>query len=142
MHTKKTVLSDEARNQTTALLTTKYKGFLNDRFITMSDYYDDEGSYLELKISNNDDSYSYEIAARMHKEQISTPEKAVMKLLDGIDSYLNEFFESGESINLPIEYSEYEIGDKFFQLRGQIFNRKLEKMADQLLGSINSDDLN
>jgi hypothetical protein len=142
MVTRKSVLTDEQRQKSKELLNLKYRGFLNDRFINVKDYFDAEGAYVDLTICNSDESFSYEIGSRVHKDQVSSPETAVGLLFDGLDSYLGEYFNSEESTLLPIDYADYDISEKVFQLKGQIYNRKLERLADELLRDIDPETIN
>ena len=90
----------------------------------------DEDEYfyypVELGFSLRDEDH-----VRHGKER--TVQEQVFLLLEYVDAYFEEFFME-ESTYLPIDWTAFEYEGITFKLRGQIYNRYLEKLADSYLG--------
>jgi hypothetical protein len=54
-------------------------------------------------------------------------------LIDYIDSYFEEFFRENGEVLLPIDWAPFDWEGVPIQLKGQIFNLEVEKMADEWL---------
>lgn len=88
---------------------------------------------VKALLRNEDDSFHYPVEARMkYKTEEMSPREAAIFLIDYLDVYFEEYFED-DSLFLPIDWSDHVYCGTEFQVRGQIFNLKVEKMADELL---------
>jgi hypothetical protein len=116
-------------------MNTKYQHFLNDRAFTINATADDLGAYVTVTLANDDRSFVYPVEARMKfKEEELTRRRAVFFLIDYIDLYFQEFLmEEEEDVYIPIEWADFEWDTVKFQLKGQIFNSKIESRADEIL---------
>lgn len=93
----------------------------------------DGNTWVQVLLRNDDDSFHYPVEARIAPCKTRAPRAQAFFLLTFIDSYWEEFFEEGEDVFIPIDWSSYEYQGEKFQLRGQVLNRMAEKMADELL---------
>ncbi len=120
------------------IMENKYSIYLDERgFVAKAEYEaDNDAVYVEVVLRNAEESFFYPVSARIKPalEELK-PYAAATLLFDVIDSYFEEYFTSGESIYLPIDWTNMEYDAAQFQIKGQIFNRKIEKMADELLAS-------
>ena len=127
------------------LLHDKYKRFLRqDEKITVTTEF--KGSYVqvELLLANSDKAFYYPIEVRIHMEEnkLTTYKEGFDVLIDFMDYYLGEFFSEERELYLPIEYAEMSFHKYKIDTRGQIFNRKLEELADKLLsGELKPEDI-
>ena len=90
---------------------------------------------VQVLLSNEDESFFYPVDARVkfEVEEMSVNEAALF-LIDYIDVYFEEFLlEEDEELYLPIDWKDFEYEAVNFQMKGQIFNKSLENMADELL---------
>lgn len=114
----------------------KYRIALKGRTFTISARVEGAGVYVNVLFSSADRSYYYPVDARvMFAAEEMTESEAALFLIDYIDIYFQEYLlEEDEALLLPIDWQDYEYEAINFQLKGQILNRKLEVMADALLG--------
>ncbi|MCY4443800.1 MAG: hypothetical protein OXC44_03250 [Proteobacteria bacterium] len=94
-----------------------------------------------VTLSSLDESYMYPIHALMVINDQSSPQpitslrKAHYLLLDYVDMYFDEFFSQSEDIYLTLDYSKHNFEDQELYLKGQPYNKRIEKLADQWLDS-------
>lgn len=93
----------------------------------------DGDTWVRVVLRNDTDSFHYPVEARIAPCKTRARRDQAFFLFACIDSYWEEFFEEGENVYIPIDWTPYEHQGKKFQLRGQILNRRAEKMADDLL---------
>ena len=93
----------------------------------------DSNTWVQVLLRNDTDAFHYPVEARIAPCATRAPRAQAFFLLAFIDSYWEEFFEEGEDLFIPIDWSPYEYQGEKFHLRGQVFNRRAEKMADELL---------
>lgn len=131
---KKPLLDDELKELSHAM-DTKYKSALDGRSFSMETEQKDDGVYVKVLLKNQDSSFYYPVEARVkYKHEELGISEAALFLIDYIDTYFEEFLVSQE-IYLPIDWADYEYEAINFQVKGQIFNKKLDQMADELLGA-------
>ncbi len=129
------VTKDECE-ELAAAMQSKYAMAIADRRFAIEASQQDRGVYVKILLANQDESFFYPVEARILAEvEELSPRQAALFLIDYIDMYFEEFLmEEDESLYLPIDWSDHEWDAVKFQVRGQILNRKLERMADELLG--------
>ena len=64
---------------------------------------------------------------------------ARMILLDFIGEYFHDYFAGSRNTFVTIDWSEFSVENIKFYARGQVFNKKLESLADDVLNSAGYD---
>lgn len=131
----KSPLTSTEQVEITNSIQRKYAAFTGNRKFVLEGTADAQAVSLILTLKNDDESFFYPVEARMsYREEGLSQKAATGVLLDVMDSYFQEFLVNDGEVYLPIDWQEYESADgQKLQLRGQIRNMKLEKMADDLL---------
>ena len=112
----------------------KYTIYLDDRTFSIESMPEEEGVLVRTTLKSPDESYVYPVEARMlHTVEGLDSRKAALFLMNYIDGYFEDYLTEMESTYLPIDWCEMEYEGVSFQMRGQISNVKVEKMADELL---------
>ena len=113
----------------------KYRSRLGDRRFTIGATREGDEVSVRVLLANEDESFYYPVEGRiMAAAEELTALAAGQFLIDYIDMYFEEFLDSGEEVLVRIDWDDHQYDAVNFQLRGQILNRQLEKMADDLLG--------
>lgn len=118
------------------MMNKKYRLALGKRVFKVSASHDDSKVLVKVLLNNEDMSFYYPVEARIlyRSEEIEAYDAALF-LIDYIDTYFEEFLlEEEEDLFLTIDWSDHEYEGLAFQVRGQIKNKKLEQMANELLG--------
>ncbi len=112
----------------------KYASQLNHRRFEVTANQDAKGVYAKVTLKNKSGSFFYPVEGRIANiDHDMQPKEAAIYALDYIDAYFAEFFREGGEVYLPIDWSEYEYDGIPIQIKGQILNLEVEKMADELL---------
>jgi hypothetical protein len=112
----------------------KYTRFMNERYFEATMRRDGRGVYAKVTLRNQSGSYYYPVEGRLaHAEHEMSDRDAAFFLLDYIDSYFDEYFRGDGGVYLPIDWADYEWEGVPLQLKGQILNLEIERMADDLL---------
>jgi hypothetical protein len=123
------------------VLNKKYAFYIKDKHFSVVARGDDSAVYVTVTLSNDDESYYYPVDARMkYKVEEMEQGEAALFLLDYIDAYFEEYLTESEDMMLCIDWADHEYDAVNFQIRGQIFNKKLEEMADKFLKDHSSDE--
>lgn len=130
--TESTIMGAEQRQLLAEMLERKYGAWLGKRYFEVDGHLDGPTLYLKITLKSADRSYVYPIEGRMmFADQDMKLDQARDFLLDFMDAYLQEYLSGGEETYLTIDWSTYDCDGVELQLRGQIFNEKLEELADQ-----------
>lgn len=119
------------------LLNRKYENYLLGKLFTVTSHFipSEQGVYVQVVLANSDQSFYYPVEARVAiDDEELTKKDAAFFLVDYIDTYFEEYLMEEEDLFLTIDWSPQEYDAVAFQMRGQIRNLKLEKMADEWLG--------
>jgi hypothetical protein len=128
-------LTDDELKELAKAMNTKYKSVLDGRLFSLEAEHKDDGVYVTVLLKNKDSSFYYPVEARVkYKHEELGVSEAALFLIDYIDTYFEEFLVSQE-IYLPIDWADYEYEAVDFQIKGQILNKKLDQLADELLGT-------
>ena len=122
------------------IMNIKYASSLNSRFFSITTSIEKNICEVTVTLQSSDQSYFYPVEGHMDhiKQNLSTKESHLL-LLDYIDSYFDEYFREDENVFIPITWSPFEFDGYTFMLKGQIFNKKQEKLADELLKNATHD---
>ena len=125
-------LSEEECRFLSSIMNKKYSGKIGDRSFELSSDADENGIYAEVLLRNVSGTFYYPVEGRISTadHEMSVRDASIF-LVDYIDCYFEEFLK--DETYLPIDWSAYECEGVRIELRGQIINRKLEAMADELL---------
>lgn len=109
----------------------------------------EEGAcYATLLLRNADESLYYPMELRIAvgptagekagaddaaAPQVADRDVAGKLLVDVLDFILGEYLRGDRDVYLTIDWSELRFGEQLVQARGQVRNRKLERMADAIL---------
>jgi hypothetical protein len=117
-----------------SLMCEKYTIYLDERTFHIEAKDDGAGVRVKTVLNNKDDSYYYPVEARMmHVKENLEPRKAVLFLINYIDGYFEDYLTEMESTYLLIDWSDVEYEGVDFQIKGQVANRKIDLMADDLI---------
>ena len=126
------VIGSEQKKNLAEMLERKYGNWLGKRYFEVEGHLDGPAVILKVTLKTADRSFVYPIEARMlYADQDMKMDEARDFLLDFVDSYLQEYLSGGEETYLTIDWSNYDCDGVELQMRGQIYNEKLEELADQ-----------
>ncbi|MEY4630237.1 MAG: hypothetical protein RIQ81_357 [Pseudomonadota bacterium] len=112
----------------------KYSPFTGERFFEFQSGGDTGVMEVIATLRNKDGSFFYPVETRIDfKDQGVSEENARAVLVDMIDQYFQEYLLNDGEVYLPIDWADYEMDGLRLQMRGQVRNLVLEKMADDLL---------
>jgi hypothetical protein len=130
----KGILTPEECDALAKTMARKYTSFLNERYFEISVRNDNLGSYATVLLRNESGSFYYPVEARVNDiDHNLNRHDAALFLIDYIDSYFEEFFRENGEVFLPIDWAPFDWEGVPIQLKGQIFNLEVEKMADEWL---------
>jgi hypothetical protein len=134
----KPVLTAEETGRIAEALCTRHGALSQGETFSVSVYGDGAFLVARVLVANGDESFYYPIEARLPMPPPSERDEACLLLLDFIDYYLGRFFRDRDT-TLPIDWATFHFGRETLQARGWIRNRKLDRMADELLGEKSED---
>jgi hypothetical protein len=115
-------------------LNLKHQRYLNGRTFSIESSHQNEVLSLKVILQNENQSYFYPVESRLDlAEQDVSLAQAETIVVEFIDCYFEEYFGGDEDTYLPIDWADFEVGGISFQVKGQILNLYLEKMADSWL---------
>lgn len=132
------------------LLAARHAVFLKDEHFEIGGRV--EPGFLELTaaIVNSEDTFRYEMEIRVPLKAMDTlldvsrdgrtgkepsPSEARDIALDFLGYYLDEYFQSGRELLLPLDLQPFEFGEWTVWARGDITNPKLDRMADEIIAA-------
>jgi hypothetical protein len=127
-------LSEEECKSLATAMNKKYSPFTRDRFFEFQSK--NEAGIVEVTatLRNQDGSFFYPVEGRVNsRDQNVKAGDPTGVLIDTIDQYYQEYLLNDGDVYLPIDWADYESDGIKMQLRGQIRNLVLEKMADDIL---------
>lgn len=127
-------LTPEDLAELASVMNRKYAGHLNQRRFEATAKKDGTGVYAKVTLKNASGSYFYPVEGRLaHLDHDMNAKDAALFLLNYIDAYFAEYFKEGGEVYLPIDWADYDYDGVPIQLKGQILNLEVERMADALL---------
>lgn len=128
------VLTDDVQLELAQQLNKKFQVWRGERSFLIESFREFGAVLVHVTLRNADESFDYPVEARIDfaAEEMDAQEAALF-LIDYIDLYFSEFFEEDEGLFIPIDWSPYEYEAIEFEMRGQIHNRVIERMADEIL---------
>lgn len=127
-------LTPDDLSELASVMDRKYASHLNQRRFEAVANKDATGVYAKVTLKNKSGSFFYPVEGRLaHLDHDMTPKEAALFLLEYIDAYFAEYFKEGGEVYLPIDWADYDYDGVPMQLKGQILNLEVEKMADAWL---------
>lgn len=134
MTTTKPFVSTDECGEIARMMERKYASFIGERSFQLAANKDGFGVYATVTLHNQTGSFFYPVEGRIsHQDHDLSARDAALMLIDYIDAYFGEYFQEGGDVYLPIDWAEYELDGVPLQLKGQILNLEVEKMADAWL---------
>ena len=132
---KEKFITQEEANELASAMDDKYRIGLNGRSFAIEAQVVEAGVTVKVTLENEDRSFVYPVEARMSfKNEEMTENKAVLFLVDYIDTYFEEYLlEEDEELYLPIDWAKHTYDAVEFEIRGQMKNEQLEELADDFL---------
>ena len=131
---KKPFVNEAECDEVASLMDRKYASYMKQRYFEAAVRRDSQGVYAKVTLRNKNGSYFYPVEGRIaHEEHEMSDRDAAFFLLDYIDQYFDEYFKEDGGVYLPIDWADYEWDGVALQLKGQILNLEVERMADELL---------
>jgi len=108
-----------------------------DENIFFEGYYEEGICYVTLILKNQDESFYYPVESSLSlKDNPELDEEgAKIALLDFIGGYFEDYFEENRETYITIDWAKHKVEDLTLYARGQVLNKKLENMADDILKS-------
>lgn len=127
-------VSQEEATELAKIMDIKYASYLNGRFFVITTGASAGFSLATITLRNTDETFFYPVEGRMEsKEQNLSHRESCLFLIDYIDTYFEQFLQEGEDTFVPIDWADFHCEGFSFQLKGQIFNKKIDELADLLL---------
>ena len=137
------ILNKKDLYQLVKLFNRKYSQYLNNRsFHIVIDNDDDQDLFsCEVTLSNSDNSFYYPVQGKIKYDQDPDLKlEASFLLIDFIDQYYCQYFASDEQVLIPIDWTEHVFEGYTLYIKGQIFNKKIDDLANNFLdGDLNFD---
>jgi hypothetical protein len=129
-------LTDDLHSELAQLLDKKYQVWRGERSFTVTSHREFDAVFVSVLLKNPDETFFYPVEGRIDfaAEEMDVQEAAIF-LINFIDLYFAEFFEEDEGLYIPIDWSPYQYEAVDFELKGQIVNMQIEKLAEQWLNS-------
>lgn len=127
-------LGREELSDIEALMGEKYAHYLDGRSFHVAAEHQGDSVYVTVTLKNDEESFFYPVEARIkHEAEDMKPSEAALFLIDYIDAYFEEYLTENEDLFIPIDWTAHQYLASNFQIRGQVRNLKIERMADDLL---------
>lgn len=125
------VLEASEMQNIASLLNRKYAGLIKDRYFEVETSLDFRGVYAKLILRNQSGSFFYPVEGRIqHMAHARSVREAGLLLLDHLTDYFDQYLHSDGEVYLPIDWEDYEVEGVCFQMKGQILNLEMERLAD------------
>ena len=93
-----------------------------------------DGLHVTVLLSSPSGSFYYPVEARMKAgEDQRLDRAAALFLVEFIDQYFDTYLNYDKDTYLPIDWTDFESDGRTFQVKGQVLNMELEKLADAIL---------
>lgn len=126
-------LTTQDCNDVSELMNKKYGAQRGQRYFKTTAHTLRDSVEVRVVLQNSDQSFFYPVESRMKNvEQGVSAREAELFLLDYVFLYFDEYFRDDDTF-LPIDWSDFSKEGYDFQMRGQILNLHLERLADDIL---------
>lgn len=129
-------ITEAEAEEIATLMQQRHRSYLNEgEQFEVSGYRSSGEVYTKVVLRNEDESLYYPVECQMDllHSNIEGPLEAMYLLLDFQDYYFGRFLSEDRDVYLAIDWAEYHFEDQVIAARGQIFNRKLDQLAERLL---------
>ena len=132
---RKTIGDFEARRIARALMKRHAASLAEDEWFEVSGHRSPVEVYTRVILRNESDTFYYPVECRIDLTQNSLPGPVAAQelLFDFQDYYFQRYFEEERELYLTIDWSDIRFAEYTLQARGQILNRRFERLADRLL---------
>ena len=90
--------------------------------------------HVVITLRNESGTFVYPVEGRLDTTDVELSLREVAYFLwDYIGLYFGEYFRADSELYLPIDWADYECESISFQLRGQIVNEAVDRLADDWL---------
>jgi hypothetical protein len=118
----------------TQIMDRKYAAKVKDRYFEAELTKDGVGVYAKVTLRDRSGKFYYPVEGRMaHADHDMNVRDAGLFLLDYMDAYFDEYFKEDGDVFLPIDWADFDCEGVALQLKGQIFNLEVERLADEIL---------
>lgn len=132
------LLPEDVTTELAHLMDKKYAGYRRDRNFSIAARRDYDRVSVAVVLRNSNEHFYYPVEGRLNfVDETMKPEEAAFFLIDYIDLYFNEFFTEEENVWIPIDWAKFEYEATDFELKGQVYNKYAEGLADKLLADAN-----
>ena len=114
------------------IMSIKLANGLAGKYFVIQCFQQEDGFYVKVILRNQKETFYYPVEGRYHRSGSLTGRAAIELMLDYIDLYFADYVQDS-SVLLPLDWKDYHFNEQCFQLRGQISNSYVERMADELL---------
>lgn len=125
------ILNFEECNALLKVLHSKYASFLNGRFFELESHSDKDQVWVCLLLRNHSNQFYYPVEGRMSSDKTFSSKEAALHILDYMDLYFDEYLK--DDVLLPIDWGKHHFEGRELELKGQIFDKKKEQLADEWL---------
>jgi hypothetical protein len=119
-----------------AAMDTRFVTFLRDEHFEVSGRV--EATFVEMNVvlADRTGTFRYAMDFRAALIENGIAEAGALDLLaDFAEYYLDQYFEGGRDLLMPLDFQPYDVEDKVVFARGDITNPSLEKMAEDILAA-------
>jgi len=134
-HVKLTI---EERNKVVKTLTERHRAHLASGETFLYDGHVSHGEVeLRVELANADDTDVLTLEGRVDlvENDIQDPAEGKHLLMDFLDEVLIEYFEDDRDLRPDLDWKSYDYQSREVWVRGERRNRKLDRLADELLNS-------
>ena len=130
--TEKDFLTQPECDDLARIMTIKHGPSLGQKRFSIRCSEDEQGVFAEVVLSDDNESFYYPVKGRYHKSGDLSSKHAASLMLDYIDLYFEDYL-NDDSVLLQLDWGDHVFEGEAFQLKGQVINKKLDRLADELL---------
>ena len=134
------ILEPKETSDLERILNLKYASVRGDKEFNITTFSHPDGPWVKILLSSRDKKFYYPVEARIIQklESDDVKRETTLTLIDYIDYYFDQFFETNEYTTLPIDWAKYSFEGLDFAMRGQILNLYCENLANNLIAEPNN----
>lgn len=127
-------LPNEVTDEIVAALSSKYSGQMTGEIFTVGGRFEPGFLHLDVTLSRRDGTWQYAMQFRVALAENRIGQAEGLDLaIDFAGWYLDQYFESGRELLLPLDFQPYNLGENVVYACGDIDLPDLKRMADEIL---------